>query len=280
MLPYIEAIQNKFHLEEEEQPPSGNDYTVSQRTLALGVGYVAIGLPIVLFLGTFWGHCFYDSISHFYFSRLLGDLFVGSLFFIGAFLFAYRSVAWVTWLSTFAGIAAFGVAIFPTAGAGCGDQDYNGRAFVALTRDDMGNAAIHTDKNSELFELFPSAMSLHFGSAAVLLLTLAFFCFVVFTRVLDKHRQSDGTLIPEKARRNRVYIWCGRFIMVALTAIGLHSVLGGDGGWWDDYNMTFIMEAVALWAFGLSWALKGRLWPFRETRVAKMVLDPDVNLDR
>ena len=55
--------------------------------------------------------------------------------------------------------------------------------------------------------------------------------------------------------------------------IVVNAIFGAGWEWWDDYNITFVMETVMLWAFGLSWAVKGRFGPFRSTRLGRMVLD-------
>ena len=65
-----------------------------QRRLAILVGCVAFGLPIVMMIGTFYGNtCFRQSISHYYYAQFLGTLFVGMLVFIGGFLIAYTAAA-------------------------------------------------------------------------------------------------------------------------------------------------------------------------------------------
>ncbi len=64
---------------------SGNlPFSISLRRVNQGVGWVALLLPFSLLLVTFATNtCFKTSISHYYFSRLGGDLFVGGLCFIG-----------------------------------------------------------------------------------------------------------------------------------------------------------------------------------------------------
>ena len=230
---YVEKIQSRLQLKDDRDQVSGQGYVISQQSLAIGVGYVVVGLPVVMFLSFLWSECSYDSISHYYYSRITGDLFVGALFFIGAFLLAYRSVPWVTWLSTFAGFFAFGVALFPTSGAGCTALSFEGRAFVGLATDANHHASVDPERSRSLFELFPDVDYLHFGSAAVFFVTLAFFCFFVFTRILDKHRDPSGTLTPEKALRNKVYIWCGRAIVAALAALAINALFGESWDWWD-----------------------------------------------
>lgn len=269
---YTQTIQSYF------QPnivPAGGaelEYVISRQWLAFGVGFVAFGLPIVLLISSLWATCFYDSISHFYYSRFTGDLFVGALFFIGTFLLAYRGEArWENNLSKLAGFCAYGVAVFPASGVGCMEERFPGRAFV-IVKDGSG-ALMEGGQIGSHFQLFSRVEYLHFGSAGVLFATLAFFCFFVFTRVVDKHHKAAGAVTPEKARRDKVYIWSGRAIVGAIAVVVVNAIFGAGWEWWDDYNITFVMETVMLWAFGLSWAVKGRFGPFRSTRLGRMVLD-------
>lgn len=36
-------------------------------------------------------------------------------------------------------------------------------------------------------------------------------------------------------------------------------------GWeiWNDLRLTFVFETIALWAFGFSWLVKGRIFGFK-----------------
>ena len=75
------------------------------------VGVIAIAIPIVV-----WGRvgCRLDSISAYYHTNAR-DYFVGLLFIVGSFLFAYNGTSAVqAVLSKFGGLAAWAVAMFPT----------------------------------------------------------------------------------------------------------------------------------------------------------------------
>ena len=269
---YTQKIQSYFQPNIVPTDGAEQEYRISRQWLAFGVGCVAFGLPIAMLIGSWWGTCFYDSISHFYYSRVAGDLFVGALFFIGTFLLAYRGDAtWENRLSKFAGFCAFGVALFPTSGVGCERRGYPGRAFVSV--EDHAGSVIVTGSSDSQFQLFSWVDLLHFGSALVLFATLAFFCFFVFTRILDEHRKPDGEITEEKARRNVIYYWSGWTIVGAILAVGVGSLIGESWTGWDGYNLTFVFETTILWAFGLSWAVKGRFGPLRETRFGRMLLD-------
>ncbi|MDH3668109.1 MAG: hypothetical protein OEN23_14370 [Paracoccaceae bacterium] len=269
---YTQKIQSYFQPDIVPSDGAEEEYRISRQWLAFGVGFVAFGLPIALLVSLRWGTCFYDSISHFYYSRVAGDLFVGALFFIGTFLLAYRGEAkWENRLSKLAGFCAFGVAVFPTSGVGCERRGYPGRAFVNV-EDDAGTVIV-TARSDSQFQLFSWVDILHFGSALALFATLAFFCFFVFTRVLDEHEESDGVITKEKARRNAIYHCSGWAIVGAIAVIGVRAKFGRDWMWWDTYNLTFVFETIILWAFGLSWAVKGRFGPARDTRFGRMLLD-------
>lgn len=270
---YVEIIQSKFQPDIVPTDGAASYYLLRGQILAFGVGLVAFGLPVAMLISSISGTCRYDSVSHYYYSRFAGDVFVGALFFIGSFLLAYRGEAhWENRLSKVAGFCAFGVALFPTSGAGCKDDSFPGRAFVSTETNEAGSAIVTVEIDSQ-FALFSWVDVVHFGSAGILFATLAFFCFFVFTRVLADQRRSDGSPTPEKIRRDTVYRWSGRVIVAAIAALGIRAVFFRDWGGWNEYNLTFVMETIALWAFGLSWVVKGRLGPFKDTGLGRMVLD-------
>ncbi len=208
-----------------------------QRRLASMVGYVAIGLPIVLGFGgaaLSWLKLgsFRASISGFYYeSVLLGDIMVGALAFIGTLMLAYRG--WsrkVADLATAAGLAAYLVALFPADGW-----------FVP-----PGEAAIFQ----------PAAQILHAVAAGTLFLILAFFCFFVFTRVEAHQTEGEGVPASVKRARDRIYRAAGTLILLSIAAIPLGGFLADDLA--QTYRITFWAETVALTAFGISWLVQGR----------------------
>ncbi|WP_421723125.1 hypothetical protein [Bauldia sp.] len=249
---------------------------VDQRKLAVLVGVIALGLPIVLIVagllgdrGAALGACFYDSISHFYYAQFWGDVFVGALVFIGTFMIAYRGEnPRESLLATLAGFCAYGVAVFPTAGRGCEVEAFSGRALADFgpieTEPYFG--VWQPDDARMLFQLFEGANTMHFVAAALLFAFLAYYSFFVFTRVTADQRNADGTLTATKRTRNRLYIASGIIILFSMAAIALSGPLGFAN--WETLNLTFWFEALALWAFGLSWMLKGRFfgWAFLDAR--------------
>jgi hypothetical protein len=92
--------------------------------------------------------------------------------------------------------------------------------------------------------------TVHYASAALFFLTLAYISFFLFTK-------SKGHKTPEKKMRNKVYRTCAVVMVGCLVVIALVHVFG-----WEKYNLAqlkivFLLETLALWAFGLSWLTKG-----------------------
>ena len=106
--------------------------------------------------------------------------------------------------------------------------------------------------------LFPNSGSsleqvIHFGSAFALFLVLAYFSLFLFTK-------SGGNPTPEKRTRNRVYKTCGVIMLACIALIGLYYWLLKDTVI-ASAKPVFWLEALALWAFGFSWFVKGEtLW--------------------
>lgn len=105
-----------------------------------------------------------------------------------------------------------------------------------------------------LVALFPNTAPapvcyIHFGAALALFLLLAYFSLGLFTK-------SGGAPTPRKLIRNRVYRFCGVIMLLCIALIGVHYAMGQPataGG----FKPVFWLESMALWAFGISWFVKG-----------------------
>jgi len=88
--------------------------TRSYLYLSLGIGAIAVLLPILLMLaGGYEGH---DSMSSYYTVEVwpARDVLVGSLCAVGVFLFLFHGLSRLeNWLLNFAGIAVIAVALIP-----------------------------------------------------------------------------------------------------------------------------------------------------------------------
>ena len=228
--------------------------------LAKLVGLVALGLPVAMAMTPLLGGCFRDSISHHYYEPLTGPVFVGMLAFIGAFLIAYRGEHWLeNRLATLAGLGAFGVAVLPTTRAGCEQAaGVTSRIFAQVTAEGQ----ILPDPAHGPCVLFPGVEGLHGAAAAVVFGFLALFVLVVLRRVYPPRHVVDGRIIPTKRARNILYSVAGGTILLCIAVLGLKTLGSADfTAAWNRWNLTFWVEALALWAFALAWLAKGRQYP-------------------
>ena len=212
---------------------------VSHLRLRRILGILGLALPVVLAV---WGFALagelQDSLSDYY-SLRTGDVFVGILVVIGLFLWAYRGYERRDDVAGYlAGIFALGVAFFPNSGQGW-------------------------------------ERIIHFVSAAGLFLAFAYFSLVLFTktgpgepswwrRILAAFRcgslKAGDTRTRQKMWRNRVYVACGLAMLVLLILTGLNALLG-EGTAIADLKPLFWLESLMIWAFGISWLVKGEwLW--------------------
>ncbi len=210
-------------------------YDMDERLLRRIVGALGIALPVVVMV---WGFFLTDwtlqgSLSDYY-SLRTRDAFVGILFVIGWFLFAYRGYERLDNIAgNLACVFALGVALFP-------------------------NSGNHWER------------IVHFSSAACLFLVLSFFSLFLFTKSKDSPEGLWGTLTsfrfggsktggdrtPQKKKRNRVYVVCGLLMLGFLILVGLYMWL------WKDTAISaikpmFWLETLMIWAFGVSWFIKG-----------------------
>jgi NADH:ubiquinone oxidoreductase subunit 6 (subunit J) len=100
---------------------------------------------------------------------------------------------------------------------------------------------------------FMAVRIVHFASAVLLFGVFVFFSLVLFTKTHEDKEPSSG-----KKNRNVVYWVCGLAIVLFLLLIALSFIfLTPDQR--NAYKLIFWFESAALWAFGISWLVKGRL---------------------
>jgi hypothetical protein len=225
------------------------------------LGILGLALPVVLMVWGFaqagWSLKLRDSISGYYHGYgeyfangstagafgATGIVFVGILFVIAFFLFSYKGYKRRDDIAGYlACVFALGVAFFPT--------------------NIPGHASTWQG-------------TVHLASAVGLFLMLSFFSLVLFTktkkheaswwrRILDAFRYGSpkrgDARTPQKRWRNRVYVACGLIMLVFMILIGLYYWLGKDTVI-ADIKPVFWLESLMLWAFGVSWMVKGDwLW--------------------
>lgn len=224
------------------KPNANNDKVISYLLLRQIIGSIGISLPFLLMLGTY---CFDEfspamqySISHYYYTKM-HMLFVGLLCVLGGFLITYRgSSNGEDYISTFAGLCAVFVAVFP-----------DDRVKYLFIQPEI--SFIQTQK---LRDYVPD---IHFISATLLFLSFAVLCYFFFT-------EADQPIVHpiKKQRRNFAYKVCGVGIVISLLFCFLfmnnYLYISED---FANHSVLFF-ETTALLFFGFSWLLKGSLmWP-------------------
>jgi hypothetical protein len=193
-------------------------------TLLKTVGVLGILMPWLLMAGSWLlgsEQIIQDSISDYYHSPKVRDLFVGVLCAIAFFLSAYNGYDRRDRIaSALACVFALGVAFFPTTPDGA-DPDTIGRLHLVFA-----------------------------GSFFIVLTVFALYLFRSF--------DADKGKTPQKADRNRVYFICGMIMAASLLILVVYIVwLEGRWAWLDKARPVLVFEAAALSAFGFSWLVKG-----------------------
>lgn len=236
--------------------PDKEEALRGQRILISIIGLTAILLPPTLVIVDNYAPfpCFRSSLSHYYYSQRSGVIFVMTLAFIGTLLSAYRAEAKsVRRLAIVAGVAGLLVATFPTEGPGCTVDAFNARIFGVVE----ASSPIVAFKTA--FQLFPGVGKIHYSAAFVLFAIMFYFCAVVFRRpgAKDRHPDTDA-LLPVKVARNRIYAACALVIAAAMIVMGLSQLEALK----HLFSQRVILygEWAALFAFGVAWLVKGRLF--------------------
>jgi hypothetical protein len=196
---------------------------IDHRTLKLLVGLIALTLANLTAL--FASKSITSISASYYEAGWSQSIFIGFLFAIAAFLLAYNGLSRSEMLlSKVAAAAALGVALFPC--------DCDGHE-----------------------ELVPHV---HFSSAAVMFLVLAYFCYVFYQRARAK-----GHI--EAKRRAAIYALCGVAILASIAALVIDTLAGGALSA-KVPRLVFYCERTGLVAFGVSWLTASRILPVLTSR--------------
>jgi hypothetical protein len=215
------------------------------RRIRKTIGWLGMGLPVVLVLLSlipFFKTGIQHSISHYYYTNFR-ELLTGVLCAVSLFLIRYEGthnpVFWKNdgLLTNIAGIMALLVALFPTNPGNCAEKIYS---FIPLCAKWLG--------------------WLHYLFAAIFFLTLAVISINVFTIGQQENKGIPVSFLNE----NVLYRMCGYAIIVFVILIPVFEILKLFHG------STLLMEALALFAFGTSWLIKGRFLGDRG-RVGRML---------
>jgi len=203
-----------------------DQYLASHMNLRRVIGWMGLLLPIILLMGSpsQVAHTPLDSISDYHDEGWLGVVFAGTLWAIGTSLIAYRGYDIRDHLAgVFAGSCALLITLCP--------HDVPG--IISAT---------------------------HFSAAVAFFLTLAFFAIYLFTRTAPAGTPNPPSATGDKLLRHRVYRGCGITILIALLAAGIPKGLAAAGVAVSSFftgQWLFWMESLAVWAFAISWMIKG-----------------------
>jgi hypothetical protein len=207
-----------------ERNIGSNDLVFSYLTLRKVIGILGIALPFVVSLGAiiFFKTEIQSSISSYYHTGMR-DYFVGTLFVIGFFLLAYRGyertddiAGDIAWLS------AVGIALFPTTAIG------STTSWARL----IGN--------------------FHLAFSAVFFLTLAYFSLFLFTKT-----NPNKPPTKRKLQRNKIYRACGYTMSTCIVLMAIYAFFPGTfQPLFENIKPIYWLEALAIFAFGVSWFTK------------------------
>ena len=213
-----------------ERSPDKNGLIVSYMFLRQTVGWIGTLLPIVLLAGAaFTSTARPDSMSGYYYTDMR-NIFVGSLCALGVFLVAYRGYDAVDEaITNVAGFAAIGVAFCPTKPSVC----------------TAGAGACPASSVTRLSTSQQVVGDVHLVLAAITFIALG----LMALRFAKQGKQRF-------AAENLIYRASGITVLGCVLLAALSSLLPasvkGQGPW------LFIFEAFAVFAFGVSWFVKGR----------------------
>ena len=208
---------------------------INTTRLRLTLGWLGMLLPwIVLLMSCIYGYGFPDSISATYYLPTCITPFMIILGSAGLLLFSYRGYdKQDDIVCSIAGAFAIGICLFS-----CGTQD-----LIERWPELAGLTGVGT------FQIIPKISGiLHNICAIGFFVLLAYNSFFLFTK-------SNGNITANKKKRNIIFRVCGVGMAISFLAIIPISIFEWWGGVW-------IVEAVALIFFGISWATKADYYPW------------------
>ena len=214
-----------------------NELVLSYTTMRNLIGFGGMLLPFVLMFFTKEANNGFvePSISDYYYTKN-GDILVVLLSVLGVFLITYTGYNWKEWaLTTLAAICALGVAFSPT----------GSRLEI-----DEKSTSIHTEINF-------GGHLIHFLFAGVFFIALAIVTLKYFPRSdRPASGKSDGKTTP-KEKRNVVYRVCGWTMIGCVGSLLIYFLLSELNMFKANFPVVFVLETIAIEAFGISWLTKG-----------------------
>ena len=198
-----------------------SNVTVDTKRMRIMIGILGILLPWLVALITLsWP----ESISITYYSLFAVGTFMVVLGSAGILLINYKGYSKIDDIfATIAGVFGILICLFP---------------MTYLPDPATKTGILHLPSNiSNIF---------HCISAFGFFGTLAFMSFFLFTKTSDK-----SNMTKKKKIKNIIYRVCGIGMMAAFLLLLLNFIPN-----FAPYNLTWIVEAIALFFFGVSWIVK------------------------
>ncbi len=207
------------------------DLILSYITIRRTIGILGILLPVICLAGGYFlaHEPLKSSISLYYYTNM-HDVFVGILFMVAIFLVTYEDERKVDdFLTTIVGFAGFGIVIFP-----CKN--------ISEPISHIGTFQLAA----------PTSDMIHLISASVFFILLGFNSIFIFTR------KKSGVKSDKRNEfiRNFIYIVSGVTILVCMSILIVCYFTQGECGF-NNSNLPIIFESIMLFAFGISWLIKG-----------------------
>jgi hypothetical protein len=222
-----------------------NQLIMSYLVLRQSVGWIGTLLPVVLIVGDAISSTSPrpDSMSGYYYTDMR-NIFVGALCALGVFLAAYNGYDNVDrWLTNIAGVGAVGVAFCPTKPAVC----------------TAGAGACPASSVTQLSASQQAVGDIHLVFAAV--------TFVALGLMALRFAKGGGGPRDHGTAENIAYRVSGITILsCVLLAAGSNLLPASVKAHWPAL---FTFEAVAVFAFGVSWFIKGQTLQRIATRIRK-----------
>ncbi|MFA7418371.1 MAG: hypothetical protein WCZ90_01700 [Melioribacteraceae bacterium] len=199
------------------------------------IGVLGIALPLVVVIGGLIEnpHMLQGSISGYYYTNMR-DFFVGILCVVALFLISYQGYERIdNIVANLAGFSALGMIIFPT------KMYYHKieKVGMFLMGDDISGF-------------------LHLLFASIFFITLSYNSIFLFTK------RHSINISKEKRSRNILYRVSGIVMLIQILLIILYMVFLRETYLSKTYPI-LIFESIALFAFGISWLVKGNTF-FRD----------------
>ena len=229
------------------------------RRLRRAIGYLGVGLPVTLVIFSaisFFQTNLQPSLSHYYYTNLR-EIFTGTLMAVGFFLIRYKGHGNKSFwkndqaLTNIAGVMAIGVALIPV-------------------NPEFDQEKVHT--------LIPYTYSwlgwVHYACAAILFGIFSILALNVFTLGQEENEEIPLSTLNE----NNIYRFSGISIIFLMLLVPVSEKLEVF-----KYS-TLVLEAFALFLFGVAWLIKGRALGdkgemgeklYREHNVQDTEKDPD-----